>query len=172
LCEVETPYLPSEHLTERQAMSNTRTPANYGSTPTTTPTRNVPLGHPSTSTSRRTSRRVTQPKLAPPPPPGGHASILSSVSNLANTIIGAGALAFPSAFASMGLIPGIISCAFSGCTSLFGLYLLSRCATMVGRRPGEEGKKASFNEVAKLTFGRGWATRLFDVSGLCSPPLT
>ena len=94
----------------------------------------------------------------------GSASITSSVSNLANTIIGAGALAFPSAFATMGLIPGILSCIFCGGTSFFGLYLLSRCATMVGRLPGHEGRKASFNEVAKLTFGKGWATRVFDVS--------
>ena len=75
-----------------------------------------------------------------------------------------GALAFPSAFASMGLIPGILSCAFSASTSIFGLYLLSRCATMVGKKPGQETTKASFNEVAKMTFGKGWATRVFDVS--------
>ena len=94
----------------------------------------------------------------------GHASIFSSVTNLANTVIGAGALAFPSAFAAMGLIPGAISCLFSGSLTIFGLYLLSRCATLVGKRPGDEGRKASFNEVARLTFGKGWATNLFDVS--------
>lgn len=93
----------------------------------------------------------------------GHASILSSVTNLANTVIGAGALAFPSAFAAMGLIPGIVSCLTSGMLTGFGLYLLSRCATLVGKRPGDEGRKASFNEVARLTFGKGWATNLFDV---------
>ena len=35
---------------------------------------------------------------------------------------------------------------------------------MVGKKPGQETTKASFNEVAKMTFGRGWATRVFDVS--------
>lgn len=97
-------------------------------------------------------------------PKNGHASVISSVSNLSNTILGAGALAFPSAFAAMGLLPGILSCAFSGVTAIFGLYLLSKCATIVGTRPGDEGKKASFNEIAKLTFGKGWATKAFDVS--------
>ena len=94
----------------------------------------------------------------------GKASILSSVTNLTNTVIGAGALAFPSAFAAMGLIPGILSCIYSGCVTSFGLYLLTRCATMVARRPGDEGRKPSFNEVARITFGKGWATRIFDVS--------
>ena len=94
----------------------------------------------------------------------GHASIASSVTNLANTVIGAGALAFPSAFAAMGLIPGMISCILSGTFTAFGLYLLSRCATLVGKRPGDEGRTSSFNEVARLTFGKGWATKLFDVS--------
>ncbi|WWC85539.1 uncharacterized protein L201_000403 [Kwoniella dendrophila CBS 6074] len=94
----------------------------------------------------------------------GHASITSSVVNLTNTAVGAGALAFPSAFASMGLIPGILSCAGSGGTAMFGLYCLSRCAAVVGTRPGDEGRKASFNELARLTFGKGWATRLFDLA--------
>jgi hypothetical protein len=34
---------------------------------------------------------------------------------------------------------------------------------MVGKKPGQETTKASFNEVAKMTFGKGWATRVFDV---------
>ncbi|KAK4684951.1 hypothetical protein P7C73_g5205, partial [Tremellales sp. Uapishka_1] len=101
---------------------------------------------------------------APDTQPTGKASLSSSVTNLANTIIGSGALAFPSAFASMGLAVGFLSCAFSGVTAFFGLYLLSRCATRVGERPGDEGRKASFNEVARLTFGKGWATRGFDLA--------
>jgi amino acid permease len=64
----------------------------------------------------------------------------------------------------MGLIPGIVSCLVSACTAVFGLWLLSRCATLVGVRPGDEGRKASFNEVARLAFGKGWVMRLFDVS--------
>ncbi len=78
----------------------------------------------------------------------------------------------------MGLIPGMISCAFSGLTAAFGLYLLSRCATQVGRprpstsstehaeplKPRQQQTEASFNAVAKLTFGQGWATRCFDAA--------
>lgn len=91
-------------------------------------------------------------------------TVWSSTVNLANTTIGAGALAFPSAFSAMGLVPGIMSCLISATTAAFGLYLLSRCATQVGQRPGDEGRKASFNEVARISFGKGWITRLFDVS--------
>jgi hypothetical protein len=65
----------------------------------------------------------------------------------------------------MGLIPGIVSCLFSACTAMFGLWCLSRCAELVGKKPGDEGRKASFNEVARLAFGKGWVMRLFDVSG-------
>ncbi|WWD22334.1 hypothetical protein CI109_106825 [Kwoniella shandongensis] len=115
-----------------------------------------PPGSSSSSTIRKPSSQA--------PPKDGHASVTSSVTNLTNTIVGAGALAFPSAFASMGMIPGIISCAFSAMTAMFGLYLLSRCASVVGTRPGEQGRKASFNEVARLTFGKGWATRAFDLA--------
>lgn len=131
-------------------------PPAYGATPSSSRTPR------SRQVSRRTPRRSKSP--SPAEAPEGQATIVSSVSNLANTIIGAGALAFPSAFASMGLIPGILSCAFSASTSIFGLYLLSRCATQVGKKPGQETTKASFNEVAKMTFGKGWATRVFDVS--------
>ncbi|WVN87357.1 uncharacterized protein L203_102535 [Cryptococcus depauperatus CBS 7841] len=104
------------------------------------------------------------PKLLPDSTKDGHASITSSVTNLSNTILGAGALAFPSAFAAMGMLPGSLSCAFSGATAMFGLYLLSRCATIVGTQPGHEGRKASFNEIARLTFGKGWAIRAFDLA--------
>ncbi|ORY25153.1 putative transporter [Naematelia encephala] len=126
-------------------------------------------GTTSASPPRSSSTTLAASSPRPTPGPGGvkqdgHASVLSSVTNLTNTVIGAGALAFPSAFAAMGLLPGIVSCAFSACTTIFGLYLLSRCATMVGKRPGEEGRKASFNEVARLTFGKGWVIRLFDLA--------
>ncbi|KLT40672.1 hypothetical protein CC85DRAFT_263434, partial [Cutaneotrichosporon oleaginosum] len=112
--------------------------------------------------SPRTRRREHRIARAADSTPG--ASVLSSFSNLANTIIGSGALAFPSAFASMGLIPGIVSCLFSACTAMFGLWCLSRCAELVGKKPGDEGRKASFNEVARLAFGKGWVMRLFDLA--------
>nr|XP_019048428.1 vacuolar amino acid transporter 5 [Kwoniella bestiolae CBS 10118]OCF27358.1 vacuolar amino acid transporter 5 [Kwoniella bestiolae CBS 10118] len=113
---------------------------------------------PSTPSSSRTATATRKPTHE------GHASVTSSIINLTNTAVGAGALAFPSAFASMGLIPGILSCAGSGLTAIFGLYCLSRCAAVVGTRPGDEGRKASFNELARLTFGKGWATKLFDLA--------
>lgn len=91
-------------------------------------------------------------------------TVFSSIVNLTNTTVGAGALAFPSAFAAMGLVPGVVSCVVSATTAAFGLYCLSRCATHTGVRPGEEGRKASFNEVARLAFNKGWVTRVFDVS--------
>ncbi|BEI91516.1 uncharacterized protein CcaverHIS019_0403360 [Cutaneotrichosporon cavernicola] len=124
-------------------------PSSYGAT-----------SNPMPRQSPRTRRRAHRIARAAADPPG--ASILSSFSNLANTIIGSGALAFPSAFASMGLIPGFISCLVSACTAMFGLWCLSRCAELVGKRPGDEGRKASFNEVARLAFGKGWVMRLFD----------
>ncbi|KIM90493.1 hypothetical protein PILCRDRAFT_185179 [Piloderma croceum F 1598] len=76
----------------------------------------------------------------------GHASIVSSVSNLSNTIIGSGMLTFPLAMASAGVIPGIITCVFSGAVASFGLYLLSVCATKAPHR------RASFFAIAQLTF--------------------
>ncbi|KAJ3567461.1 hypothetical protein NP233_g6357 [Leucocoprinus birnbaumii] len=76
----------------------------------------------------------------------GHASLVSCVSNLCNTIIGSGMLTFPMAMASAGILPGIITCFFSGAVAAFGLYLLTRCATYTGHR------RASFHAVSKLTF--------------------
>ncbi|KAF9506393.1 hypothetical protein BS47DRAFT_1378132 [Hydnum rufescens UP504] len=76
----------------------------------------------------------------------GIAGISSSVGNLCNTILGTGILAFPLAMASSGLIPGIITCIFSGSVAGFGLYLLSRCASQTPHR------RSSFFAVAQLTY--------------------
>ncbi|KAI0717978.1 vacuolar amino acid transporter 5 [Cerioporus squamosus] len=76
----------------------------------------------------------------------GHASLISSTSNLANTIIGSGMLTFPLAMASAGIIPGIITCLFSGGVAAFGLYLLSLCAAKAPHR------RASFFTIAEMTF--------------------
>ncbi|KAL7411742.1 transmembrane amino acid transporter protein-domain-containing protein [Mrakia frigida] len=89
---------------------------------------------------------------------GGSASVFSSVSNLANTILGTGMLAFPSAFASIGIVPGLISCATSGFLAFSGLYFLSLCAAKV-----QPARKSSFNAVSMLTFGKG-ATVFFDLA--------
>ncbi|KAI1793448.1 vacuolar amino acid transporter 5 [Ganoderma leucocontextum] len=86
----------------------------------------------------------------------GHASLTSSTSNLANTIIGSGMLTFPLALASAGLIPGIITCVFSGSVGAFGLYLLSRCAAKAPHR------KSSFFAVAEMTFPQ--AAVFFDAA--------
>jgi len=86
----------------------------------------------------------------------GHASLSSSVGNLANTIIGSGMLTFPLAMASAGLIPGMITCMLSGGVAAFGLYLLSLCAVKAPHR------RASFFAVAELTFPR--AAVFFDAA--------
>lgn len=132
-------------------------PQNYGATsPPITPASRRQLGR-----DGRTPQATPAKSIASPEPQG---TVFSSTVNLANTTIGAGALAFPSAFAAMGLVHGIASCLISATTAAFGLYLLSRCATQVGQRPGDEWRKPSFNEVARISFGKGWITRLFDVS--------
>lgn len=86
----------------------------------------------------------------------GHATLTSSVGNLANTIIGSGMLTFPRALASAGIIPGMLTCAFSGAVGAFGLYLLSACARHTPHR------RASFFAVASLTFPR--AAVFFDAA--------
>ncbi|KAG2132787.1 vacuolar amino acid transporter 5 [Suillus clintonianus] len=86
----------------------------------------------------------------------GHASILSSVSNLTNTIMGSGMLTFPLAMASSGIIPGIITCIFSGGVGAFGLYLLSLSARRAPHR------SSSFFAVAQLTFPQ--AAIFFDAA--------
>ncbi|KAG8812635.1 hypothetical protein FRC19_003013 [Serendipita sp. 401] len=79
-------------------------------------------------------------------PKDGKASLASSIGNLANTILGTGMLSFPLAMASGGIIPGVITCIFSGCTAAFGLYLLSRCAAKAPHR------KSSFFAISQMTF--------------------
>ncbi|KAG7094069.1 hypothetical protein E1B28_007689 [Marasmius oreades] len=86
----------------------------------------------------------------------GHASVISSVSNLTNTIIGSGMLTFPLAMASAGIIPGIITCIFSGSVAAFGLHLLAICATKTTHR------RSSFFAVAQLTFPK--AAVFFDAA--------
>ncbi|KAJ7289179.1 transmembrane amino acid transporter protein-domain-containing protein [Mycena rebaudengoi] len=95
----------------------------------------------------------------------GKASMVSSVSNLANTIIGSGMLMFPLAMASAGIIPGMITCLFSGSVAVFGLYLLSLCAARAPHR------RSSFFAVAQMTFPKAAiffdaaiATKCFGVS--------
>ncbi|KAF8586472.1 hypothetical protein K439DRAFT_1556146 [Ramaria rubella] len=86
--------------------------------------------------------------------PGGHASIPSCVGNLCNTIMGM--LTFPLSMASSGLLPGILTCLFSGGVGAFGLYLLSLCATRAPPR------RASFFAISQLTFPK--AAIFFDAA--------
>lgn len=76
----------------------------------------------------------------------GHATIVSCVGNLANTIMGTGMLTFPLVMASGGIIPGAITCITSGCIGALGLWMLSRCATRTPHR------RSSFFAVSKITF--------------------
>ena len=63
----------------------------------------------------------------------GSASFFSAFNNLANTILGAGMLGLPHAFAEAGFIPGtVMLLAFGGFASL-GLHLLSEAADWAGR---------------------------------------
>jgi amino acid permease len=58
--------------------------------------------------------------------------------------------------ASAGLLPGVITCIFSGGVAVFGLYLLSLCAAQTGHR------RASFHAVSQLTFPK--AAVFFDAA--------
>lgn len=58
--------------------------------------------------------------------------------------------------ASAGIIPGMITCAFSGVVCGFGLYLLSRCARATPHR------RSSFFAVSQLTFPQ--AAVFFDAA--------
>lgn len=58
--------------------------------------------------------------------------------------------------ASGGILPGIVTCVFSGSVAAFGLYLLSLCAAKTQHR------RASFHAVSQLTFPR--AAVFFDAA--------
>ncbi|WFD36071.1 hypothetical protein MCUN1_002942 [Malassezia cuniculi] len=64
--------------------------------------------------------------------PPGHATVLSSVSNLTNTIIGAGMLALPHAFASTGWLLGSLLILLCAVTTAYGLHLVKRCEQRLG----------------------------------------
>jgi amino acid permease len=60
------------------------------------------------------------------------------------------------ALASAGIIPGMLTCLFSGSVAAFGLYLLSLCTRQTPHR------KSSFFAVAQRTFPR--AAIFFDAA--------
>ena len=65
-------------------------------------------------------------------------------------------ISYHQAMASAGIIPGIITCIFSGCIGGFGLYLLSLSARYAPHR------RSSFFAVAQLTFPQ--AAIFFDAA--------
>lgn len=76
---------------------------------------------------------------------GGNASLVSSIANLCNTIIGTGMVALPGAFVYTGWLLGVFLIILCGCTGALGLYLLTRCANKLG------GRRQSFFSVALKT---------------------
>ena len=103
---------------------------------------------------------TTMPQLPPRPAarkagaPGG--TLFSSTANLANTLIGSGALATPGAFRHTGLIPGAALICWCAATSAAGLLLLVACARTVG------GRQQSFGSLAQRAIPR--AARLFNLA--------
>ncbi|OHF03254.1 transmembrane amino acid transporter [Colletotrichum orchidophilum] len=87
---------------------------------------------------------------------GGQASMLSSVINLLNTIVGAGTLAMPSVVSHMGCMFGVLMIMWSGLTAAFGLYLQSRCARYLDRGT------SSFFAISKITYPN--AAIIFDTA--------
>ncbi|OJD21229.1 hypothetical protein ACJ73_07433 [Blastomyces percursus] len=87
---------------------------------------------------------------------GGQATWLSSVINLLNTIVGAGALAMPSALARMGITLGVLIIVWSGLTAGFGLYLQSLCAQYL------DHGAASFFALSQITYPN--AAVIFDAA--------
>ena len=98
-----------------------------------------------TSSRRRSARIVSTASIAPE----GKATLVSSISNLTNTIIGTGMLATPGAFKYTGLLLGPCLILFCGFTAALGLYLLTRCAARVG------GRKNSFFTIASQALPAG-----------------
>ena len=60
-------------------------------------------------------------------------SLTAGVANLANTILGAGMLGLPHAFAEAGFVPGTLMLFIFGAFSSLGLHLLSEAADRTGR---------------------------------------
>ena len=73
---------------------------------------------------------------------GGGASLLSGMLNMTNTILGAGMLGLPKAFAKCGLATGVVFLFLFAALSALGLHLLSAAADLAGR-------PATFHSVAE-----------------------
>jgi hypothetical protein len=73
-------------------------------------------------------------------------TILSSIINLANTILGTGMLSMPFVFANVGLAQGVVLVTFTGMLSIFGLSLLAEVAQAM------KSRTVTFNSVAKISY--------------------
>lgn len=83
------------------------------------------------------------------------ADFFSSNVNLLKTILGAGILAMPSAFATVGWVMGTVFLGMTAGFSAFSLYLLILCSQYIGRG-------ANFHKLSQLTYPR--LTLLFDIA--------
>lgn len=88
--------------------------------------------------------RTGPPTPATPQPDSGYAA---SFINLLKSIVGAGLFAMPLAFASVGIVPGVLITLAAAFFSAFGLYVLVLCARAVGR-------DSSFFELSMKTYPR------------------
>ncbi|KJE89974.1 hypothetical protein CAOG_001365 [Capsaspora owczarzaki ATCC 30864] len=91
-----------------------------------------------------------------PPLDDASASVSASYFNLANTILGSGVLALPSAIRMCGVVLGPLLIFLGAIASSFGLQLLVECA----RRTGQVN--ASYFTVAKHTYPK--ASKLIDLA--------
>ena len=65
-------------------------------------------------------------------PYSGSSKMAACIANLSNTIMGAGMLGLPAAFAGAGNVMGCFLIVLAACFSANGLYLLTLCAERVG----------------------------------------
>lgn len=93
--------------------------------------------------------RVSNIALLPSNAAGG-ASFISSVLNLANTIMGSGLLTLPSAFAGSGLLAGLCMAIVAGILNVVTLHCITAAAQMV---PGVTSSFGSLAEAAFPGFG-------------------
>lgn len=85
----------------------------------------------------------------------GQADLLASASGLINTLIGAGLLAIPHAFAGMGWLLGIVMTLVCAATAEFALVLVHRCCEQV---PG--GVHSYYELAARTMPGYTWVIDL------------
>jgi amino acid permease len=78
---------------------------------------------------------LLQPAHHPHAAPQPHATVTSCILNLANTIIGAGMLGLPGAFAGTGYVGGSLLTVAGALCSANGLLLLSKAAQQAGHMP-------------------------------------